>query len=313
MNSGAPPAVTGVGLVGKAPARADFLRLEGDEVATQGLLGWLAEADEACRRTAAVPPQTPVRFLLLPPPARVALIGTLVSSVDQVGRSFPLAAFAALPAPALASRLSLLPGAFAGFFDAAEALLFASASATVAALTEAVRALPRPGAVSWQAAEAERRDRLARSSAPWLAALSNDLPSGAHFAFQTFLSAVLPELAAAEAKAPVILDCPVGADPDGPWPWLDLAARALRWSSRPPTFLWTRTTPARLLLCLGAATPATLSVALRPQSNAPTLWPLRTSQAKAAEAARQALALDQRAALEGPALSFDALLARLAP
>ena len=251
----------------------------------------------------------PTGFVVSNATQRNALVGLLAPSRDQVGRSFPLAVFAAVPAAELAGRFVLAPLAFRGFLGAAAALLEAAPTLNAAQLTERVRALPRPTDLDWRSAEDERRSWLEQGSSSWLTELTDKGGAlGAHYALRTFVTAC-KERAAEPPRAWIVLSCPLGVD--GPSPWLELAGRLLRWKAQPPPFVWTLAEPPRLLLCLGASPGASLSYLARPEASASSLWPLQTTNAQAQHAARDGLSAEHRNALEEKRASMAQLLTSL--
>jgi type VI secretion system protein ImpM len=106
------------------------------------------------------------------------------------------------------------------------------------------------------------------------------------------------------ARTRVVLECPLAGE--GPAAWLELARRVLRWRVPPPLF-WTEAAPPRLLLCLGPPPPSLLGNLARPDPRSNLVWPLRTAQRAAAEAALQGLTSGQRAAVEDPDRSLRQL------
>jgi type VI secretion system protein ImpM len=295
--------------VGKAPAQADFMRIDADASA-QELLTWMEQSDDTLRRAGGALPPTPTAFVFSAPTLRNALVGVLAPSRDQVGRVFPLAVFAVLPAAPLSDHYRLVPAAFRGFLAAAGALLQEAPTLSATQIAERVRALPRPGESEWRSADDERRALLEQPNASWLTeltALGGSL--GPHYALRTFVAACR-DRAAEPPKSAIVLACPLGAA--GPMPWLELSARILRWKGQPPAFLWNEAAPPRLLLTLGSSPGSSLSYLARPDSNAPSLWSLLTSHAPSQQSARDGLSSDQRAAIEEKRGSTGQLLDSLA-
>jgi type VI secretion system protein ImpM len=290
------PSVASIGLVGKAPAQADFMRIDAADASAQELLSWLEQSDDALRRTGAALPPTPTAFVFSGPSLRNTLVGVLAPSRDHVGRSFPLAVFAVLPAAALSDHYRLVPAAFRNFLGASGSLLQEAPSLSAAQIAERVRALPRTGESEWRSADDERRALLEQPSASWLTELTElGGPLGPHYALRTFVAACR-DRAAEPPKSAIVLACPLGAA--GPMPWLELAARILRWKGQAPALLWNEAAPPRLLLTLGASPGSSLSYLARPDSNAPSLWSLTTAHPPSQQAARDGLGADQRAAIE---------------
>jgi type VI secretion system protein ImpM len=297
-----------IGLFGKLPALGDFYRLNVGDPAAQLLVAWLQEAIEPVYRARLALPRAPVRFLFRTPQADLALVGVLVASVDRVGRVFPLCGFARLAADALATTYPAAPGALRPFLDALEALLGAAAGLAPEALAARAQALAFPGAREVAAAADGARRAAAEEPAAELARrLFGDLPDGAAaYALSTIEAATRPVRGREPARAALALDCPVERDLDG-WTWLELVRRSLAWRA-PPPFFWTAGGPGRVLVSLGAAGPAALVHLCDPEHPGAKVWPLRTTQAAAIEAARRSVPAAALGLLAGGG-SVDALVA----
>lgn len=304
-------ATANVGLFGKLPSQGDFFRLNVADPAAQALVGWLQEAIEPVYRARLPLPRTPVRFLFRAPPAETALVGVMAASVDRVGRAFPLCAFARMPARDLASAYPAVGGALRPFLDAAQALLESAAELGGEALAAKVLALTPPGAADLAAAaDLARRTAATEPAAELARRLFGDLPAGAAaYALSTLEAATRPVRSREPARAALALDCPVERDVDG-WAWLELVRRSLGWSF-PPPFFWTAGSPGRILVSLGAPGPAVLVHLCDPDRPGPKVWPLRTTQAPAIEAARRSVPQAALGVLEGGG-SVEALVAAAA-
>jgi len=304
------PVVLAPGLVGKIPAQGDFVRINAGDRTTLELVRWLDEAHELLRRTGTPLPAGPICFLFSASLARNVLIGALVPSRDQVGRAFPVAAFAPMESTAAAARFPLVPMAFSPFLGAAAALLSAVPRLMTSKIVEQLSALPLPGANEWSVADEQRQLQLGNSAVALTAQFNGEADAdGAHYAIRTFLMACAAEKNQEPAKARVVLDCPLGTD--GALPWLELAGRLLQWKGQPPSFLWSETPAPRLLLSLGPLPPGALGYLARPEQSVAVFWPLKTSQKSAMAAARQALSPEQRRAVEDGGISMDALFSQL--
>jgi type VI secretion system protein ImpM len=297
--------------VGKVPAQGDFVRINAAERTALELVRWLEDAHELLRRGGSSLPSAPICFLFSASLARNVLIGALVPSRDQVGRSFPVAAFAPLESTAAAVHFPLVPLAFNRFLEAVGALLAAVPRLMTSRIVEQLNALPLPGASEWAVAEHQRRLQLSNSAVALTGQFhQQEDADGPHYAMRTFLMACAAEKNQEPAKAKVVLDCPLGTD--GALPWLELAGRILQWKTQPPSFLWTQMPAPRLLLSLGPLPPSALNYVARPEQSVAVYWPLKTSQKAAMAAAKQALSPEQRRAVEDGAVSMDALFSQLA-
>jgi type VI secretion system protein ImpM len=291
--------------MGKAPCQADFLRLNASRPAAPHLLRWFEEGLAQLLRSRGRLPVGPTCFIYTAPDERGALVGAFAPSVDRVGRAFPLAVFTEVDGAVLADRLRRVPLAFAGFLEAAGALLQDAASLDLAGLSARLAALPLPGEQDFIDAEARREQLLAQSTgATLLECFGGEAPvDAACHAVRSVLAACAAERDQPPARASVVLDCPL-VPALGPLPWLELTCGLLRWRGAPPTLLWR---PERLLLSLGPPPPSTLVFLADPNAANARLWPLRPSTLEAARQARQALSPGQRAVLQ-PENPLGALL-----
>lgn len=285
-----------IGFFGKIPAHGDFVRGNVGDPLAQRFTRWLEEASEACHKTRAQVPREPVRFLFRAAGEGRALLGVLRGSQDRVGRPFPLAAFAPVQGQLVERSFPAAPLAYAPFLGGlAEAL--AADPASPAALAERLATLRPPDGDESGPGEDAARAAAARPAREFLAPLFGDAARGRrHYAVNTFLSACGAVRGREPARAETVLDCPAASDADA-WAWLELARRALGWGTAPSFFLRAGT-PGRLLLSLGAPPPAVLPSLAEPRKDSPKIWPLETSVASAADAARRALGPARAAALE---------------
>jgi type VI secretion system protein ImpM len=300
-----------VGLFGKLPAQGDFFRLHVADPAAQLLVAWLQEAIEPVYRARLPLPAGPVRFLFRAPPAESALAGVMVASVDRVGRAFPLCGFAPLPARALAGSFPALPAALGPFLDEVEALLGVASGFEGEALAARARDLAAPGVDELVAAtELSRRAAAAEPASALAQRLFGDLPQGAAaYALTTLDAATRPVRSREPARAALALDCPAQQDVDR-WAWLELVRRCLAWTA-PPPFFWTAGEAGRLVVSLGAAGPAVLVHLCDPGRPGPKVWPLRTTQPAAIDAALRSAPAAALGVLDGGG-SVEALVAAAA-
>jgi hypothetical protein len=220
-----------------------------------------------------------------------------------------MALFAAAEARGLAAGFPDLPAAWGGFLGAAEALLDGMAGLEVAAFAERARQLPLPQAGDLAAAAAASRSAEGQPAAAALERLFGAAAEGGHlYGLNTFRLACGKVRGREPSRAEVVLDCPA-ADPADLRLWLELARRALAWPS-PPAFLWREGGSPRLLLSLGAPPGGALLPLCAPGRDHPKVWPLRTAQPAAVEAARKALG-PAAAEIGRPGLTVGELLATL--
>jgi type VI secretion system protein ImpM len=308
MTQGSP-----IGLLGKAPRHAEFVRHNAASSLARYLLRWLEESTGRLHGARSALPSGPVSFVFTAPGDSSVLVGVLAPSTDSVGRAFPLAVFQEVPATTVVERYALLPEMFQPFFRSSAELLSEAASLDVSQLQERAAKLPtvRPGDV--RVAERLRESLLSeKRCAELLQHVNGDGPSeGRYYALHTFLTACTGERQREQSLASVMLDCPFPSHL-GPVTWLELATRLLRWSSLPPTFFWSDGEQPRLLLCLGAAPPTLLLHLAQPARTGTQLWPLRTDRPAAMANAKQALSTSQRQVIDSPTSTLEQLLRALA-
>jgi type VI secretion system ImpM family protein len=293
-----------IGVYGKVPAQADFVRGNVGEMSRLGLDRWFQEAHEVVHSEHHRLPAEPTHFALAAAGGRVAL-GVLVPSHDSVGRVFPIVIFALVDSHAVPGGFPNLPQAYARFFDGAAAALEGAEAATAADLTARAQALgdaltPRnidPAAVL-----------AAEPMAPLGLALGG-LPHGAAYALRTLRSAC-ERARAAPAGSPtgvITVDAPAPTDAIRLF-WLEIIRCRLGWHDAQPTFLWTNQS-ARLLVGLGPPSNTLLSFLANPRHKSGRLWPLRSDVDAALDAAVVALSAEQRKVLESPAATLADLVA----
>ncbi|MBJ6765049.1 type VI secretion system-associated protein TagF [Myxococcaceae bacterium JPH2] len=302
-----------IGLLGKTPRQAEFIRLHAATPLALRLHGWLEEGVERARRARVALPSQPVRFVFTLPGAKQVLVGLMAPSRDSVGRDFPLAVFAEVPSNVVAGRGALVPEGFRPFFQAATALVERAAEMEVTPLLEHATALPLPGPGDLGTAERLRVGALTgHGPAELLSPIVEGTPDGGrYYALHTFLTACAGERGREQSAATVGLDCPLSAKV-GPVPWLELATRLLKWNTLPPAFFWSEGDAPRLLLCLGAATPSYFLHLAQPSRPGAQVWPLRTERPAALAQARAALSATQRQVIDSPTTSLEHLLRALA-
>jgi type VI secretion system protein ImpM len=246
--AGGEPSARPVTLLGKTPARADFIRIHHGAESALALDEWLQRNLEqlvlAGQRAA---PQA--SFAFVPQGSSEALVGLLAPSRDKAGRAFPVALFAAAPATVAVQTPGAIPLACAALLAPARALFAELAALDYDALKARVEALAAPAPAAYARASGEAA-ALMQDVAPaaWLQRLFAEAQDGAAG------NALLALQAAADDPAPkaLVLECPVQETVDAVF-WLALAGRGAR---APVSFFWTDPPadapggPSRLLLCL---------------------------------------------------------------
>jgi type VI secretion system ImpM family protein len=294
-----------VGVYGKIPAQADFVRCNVGELTRLGMDRWFQEAHEVVHGERGRLPAEPAYFAITPTGTRSTLLGVLVPGQDAVGRSFPIICFAVLDSAAL-SEFPLIPQAYAAFYEAAAALVEAAGTMTVADVNAQAQSLA--GTLNPERT-ADVVSLLRREHAAPLGLSLGGLPHGAAYAFRTLLTGCERARSASHAATGVVTV-------DGPSPtdasrllWLELVHRRLGWRDAIPSFLWTRRDSSRLLVSLGPPATGLLSYLANPRHKSGRFWPLRTDVDSALDAALAALTPDQRRVLESPATLADVLAA----
>lgn len=294
-----------VGVYGKIPAQADFVRINVGELTRLGMDRWFQEAHEVLHGERGRLPDEPAHFAIAPSGARSVVLGTLVPGQDAVGRTFPVIAFAILDGAA-ASDFPLVPQSYARFYDGAAALLEGAAALTASDLHAQVQGL----AAELQPERlADVVSLLRREHAAPLGLALGGLPHGAAYAFRTLLTGCERARSASHASSGVVTV-------DGPSPtdaarllWLELIRRRLGWRDAIPSFVWTNRDSSRLLVSLGPPSTGLLSYLANPRHKSGRFWPLRTDVESALDQAVAALTPDQRRVLESPATLADVLTA----
>jgi type VI secretion system protein ImpM len=300
-----------VGLLGKAPARADFIRLNAPASVVHHFHRWLEDGCSALQGPlrAFPPPPEPLRFCFTASGEKAALCGVATASSDQVGRQFPLAVFVQLDAAQAASAFPALPSAMKDFFQAAQALLGEAATLAAPALAEKLAALPAPTAEQLSAAQASVAASLSALTVAGATKVIGADPSGTlHHALRTFVSGCAREKGREPQKANAVLDCVVSEELPEP-AWLELSRRTLQWKGSPPSSFALGN---RLLLSLGPPPPSVVGFLANPAATGTKLWPLKAADPRAIAASLQALSPAQKAALDAPETTLEALFQILA-
>jgi type VI secretion system protein ImpM len=296
-----------VSLFGKLPARPDFVREGFGGAAALELEQWLLRAVEHALSAKAVLPEAGVRYAYCSPRSQQVMVGVLIPSRDQVGRTFPLTVFGTIPLHTVVGRLAALPLAFDAFLTQAHAVLRELSTSNAAGLGLRLERLQLPGTDSFAEAQERCEHELREGNA--LALVERTLGAatlGMHcYAFFTFLTATVPSREAPNAGSTIVLDCPTRCEADRV-AWLDLANRLLAGRDALPSCFWLDHPASRLLLSLGPPPLEILRVLGDPQHPGARVWPLVTGRPEAVARARAALS-PALAELD-PAMTTDRML-----
>ena len=302
-----------IGVFGKLPAHAEFIRADTTEPAIPEIERWMDEAVGLLHRTSTALPEGPSYFAWRAAAGARTHVGVMVPSRDQVGRQFPLMIFAAVDGGA--DFFPAFPVAFAPFLVEATALVSAAQTVDGPTVIEYARRLPVPGPMDIADARTAVDDLLARADVPDLfAAMFAGTPDGSrYYGLNTFVTACRGAHGQEPGKASVTLDCPLGDIPARAT-WLELARRLLGWRDN-PSFFWTdgaHGAHGRLLLPLGPPPPAMLGYLARGGAGSTKLWPLVTTNAAAIDSARNAMSPMLRGLVDAPGTPVAGLIDALA-
>jgi type VI secretion system ImpM family protein len=255
---------SGIGLVGKLPASADFLRVRAGSETFQALLGWLIDGVQHAALSgdplAAVPPAAVQAMCFRERRGTSMLVGALAPSVDQAGRRFPIAAASELALDAeLAEHPEALPLLLESVWALTAQLVIELQGVERAALDQP---LPDPD-VPLALGDAVQAYRA------WTDELEVDdflaLVFGADTAYAASVlalvaDAVSPYRGVENPDTPLSLRLPLGrAGGAALCFWLDLIVRLTGWRRTVPSFFWSHDGDSgAALLHLGHVPPAAL-------------------------------------------------------
>ena len=238
-----------VGVFGKVPWRAEYLRMRWDGEPFTSFDAWLTNNVEwaalhASAAFAAASREGGVNaFVFRPKNGHGALGGAIVASADSAGRSFPLTVAASLAGPAaeLASCPELLPLVLEDFWQLASDVAVAVQSSGSVERAASVA----PSGFSWELAASQARAAYAE----WAASLplgdlctlvfGADGPSIAAGTVRFVVEAVRPMRGVERPRTPLTLRLPLGrAGGAAVCFWVDLVRRAAAWRATIPSFFW---------------------------------------------------------------------------
>jgi type VI secretion system protein ImpM len=285
------------GLFGKAPSSREFIRVNIGGFQVRAFDEWLRANVMALHSGRAPLPIDPVAFLFRALDAPGGLIGVMCRSEDGVGREFPLAVFESLDGRTH-PRWTSLPLAYAGFIDAAIALLGRVATLELDQLSRELERLPRPSAVELEARHTLVLTELTAISADELLDRLFSRPTG-DLEGERFVDDHLHGFGAlvraCESTRAWTVELPISGDLELGF-WLEFIQLASN-SQEPPTLLWSRPQH-RLVLAFGPAEPTLLGR-------------FGVADPDLATSGSELLTVEQRAAIERPGQSAAELLHRL--
>ncbi|HMI87895.1 MAG TPA: type VI secretion system-associated protein TagF [Polyangiaceae bacterium] len=262
---------TAMGVFGKAPWRAEYIKMHWDGEPLTSFDAWLTDNVEwaALHRAAAFSAASQAggvnAFVFRPKKGQGVLGGAIVASWDSAGRSFPLIVAAPLPAAgdAMGARPEILPLVLEDFWQLAS---------EVAVAVQAAGSIERAASIAptefaWGLDEAQ----AGAAYTEWAASLPlGDLCTLVYGAGGTAIAAgtvrfvveaVRPLRGTERPRTPLTLRLPLGAAGGAAVCfWVDLVRRAAAWRSTIPSFFWSHDGAAgTMLLHLGDAPRRTLA------------------------------------------------------
>lgn len=299
------------GFLGKIPACGDFVRQHIGSKISSELDRWLSASSQNLYHGKHDLGPDCLRFVFSAAGCEDVAIGSLIKSLDRVGRSYPLAVFTSLSSGDAMLQLAALPAVYEPFFVAAEATLREAADLELDALRDRVASLRAPDASTQLAAAEMTKQKLegSNAAASIRSALTGQPEGAEHYALLTLCTATSAVQIGPPSGPPTVLDCPL--EPDlGPSLWLTLTAARLRWTQGALSLLWSSTQP-RMLLALGYASDQLLAFSASKLHQSTRLWPLTTERPEAIERARAQLDAKLSDALQASTPELAAHLAHL--
>lgn len=274
------------GFIGKIPACGDFVRQHiGNKISSE-LDRWLSASSQNLYHGKHELGDHCIRFVFSAAGCEDVAIGSLIKSLDSVGRSYPLAIFTSLPTGDAMLEVAALPAVYEAFFAEAEGALRDAADLPLDDLRDRVASLRAPTPAQQLTAAESTRCKLEVSNATACIRSALGRPEE-HYALLTLCIATSAVQIGPPSGPATVLDCPL--EPElGPSLWLTLTAARLRWTQGALSLLWSTAQP-RLLLALGYASDQLLAFSASKQHQSTRLWPLTTDRPDAVERARALL------------------------
>jgi len=260
-----------MGVFGKAPWRAEYIKMRWDGEPFVSFDAWVTDNVEWAARHAgpafaqASQGGSVNAFVFRPKNAPGALVGAIAASADSAGRSYPLVVAAPLAGGGvdIAARPEVLPLVLEDFWQLSSEVAVAVQGAGTVDRAASVA----PGDFAWPLAASQAADAYAE----WAASLPlGDLCSlvyGAEGlaiaadAVRFIVEAVRPMRGVERPRTPLTLRLPLGAAGGAAVCfWVDLVRRAAAWRSTIPSFFWSHDgATGTMLLHLGDAPRNTLA------------------------------------------------------
>lgn len=298
----APPS-TGVGLYGKLPVQADFVRLNAGGFAAGAFDQWLEDGVGAVAAARGTPNKNLITFFVHAPMLPNACVGIIGPSQDKVGRTFPAALFAYVDA-GMAGAAAFAADAFGAFLFEAQAHVAGLPTATATPDITAF-SVPPPAAQMQSAEDAARSLADSDLREALTVVFGNAEPEGIEHALATCLSACASAKGRYPDKALVTMDLPADDDRARDF-WLALVNTALAWPTGAPSWLWDSEGD-RLIVGLGPPTPALFVALSLPQWGSGRHWRVQAQRPDEAQP-RMNLPEAARSCLTDPAATVGAFL-----
>lgn len=308
MRVGAPALVAGV--FGKIPSFGDFVARGTGSPTGRAFERWLQQANDRLAELGRGP-GGPVGFLFRDEGGESLLVGTLVASVDRVGRRFPLALFCEVGGPFTEIWTPAIAVALGSVLEQLGGVAHRARRGSVADLLAALDRIAIPSASDLVAACAEQRRRLAAASLSEVLSRLFEDPGDRCYAMDVLRRASEGARQSRALRRPLVLDVPGHSDIELMF-WLAALDLALEGAIGVPSLLWD-VEAGRVLVVLGTPEAGALHCLWDAGARYQRLWPTRTASDDARQRARDRLGEDCVCLLEeGPERTVGEALAALA-
>lgn len=277
--------MTSLGLFGKVPTHGDFVARGTGSRTGRSFERWAQMANDRAAEAGKPLPRGPIGFVYRDDAHESLLVGSLVASVDSVGRTFPLAAFCELEIEGLV--FAALPGAMAPVVEQLAELCRAGSRHGPAEIFKELEAIVVPGADELGARMHAQQRRLA--DAPLDAVLDriHGDGDGRYYGTEVLLRACESTRRYGTIKNPLVLDAHVTSDIELLF-WLACIDAGLAGSIGCPATFWD-VSARRLLVVMGSPESNTLHYLSGRGVQSQRLWPTATDNADSSRSARARL------------------------
>ncbi len=277
--------MTTLGLFGKVPTHGDFVARGTGSRTGRSFERWAQMANDRAAEAGKPLPRGPIGFVYRDDAHESLLVGSLVASVDSVGRTFPLAAFCELETDGLV--FAAVPGAMGPVVEQLAELCRAASRHAPAEIFTRLEAISVPGPDELVARMHAQGRRLA--DAPLDAVLDRIHGAGddRYYGTEVLLRACESTRRYGSIKNPLVLDAHVTSDIELLF-WLACIEAGLAGSIGSPATFWD-VSARRLLVVMGAPESNTLHYLSGRGVQSQRLWPTATDNADSSRSARARL------------------------